>query len=196
MKHQFPARLLIVSFCLLYATNTTAQNLRPELASDTTIDATIRQKVIEDALAALNDIYVFPEIAKKMEQVIRERVARKEYDKISGAGEFARTFTAHLQEVSRDKHLRVMVTSESRFGADPQRQRAMATKRNFGFEKVGRLSGNIGYLDLRGFEPAGVAGETATAAMNFLANTDALIFDLRQNGGGSPDMVAFLSSYL
>ena len=41
-----------------------------------------------------------------------------------------------------------------------------------------------------------VAGETATAAMTFLSSTDAVIFDLRQNGGGNPNMVAFLTSYL
>ena len=32
--------------------------------------------------------------------------------------------------------------------------------------------------------------------MNFVANTEALIFDLRQNGGGDPEMVAHICSYL
>jgi C-terminal processing protease CtpA/Prc len=32
--------------------------------------------------------------------------------------------------------------------------------------------------------------------MNFLANVDALIVDLRDNGGGDPKMVAWISSYL
>jgi C-terminal processing protease CtpA/Prc len=32
--------------------------------------------------------------------------------------------------------------------------------------------------------------------MNLLANTDALIFDLRRNGGGSPVTIGFISSYL
>ena len=68
---------------------------------------------------------------------------------------------------------------------------------NFGFEKVERLSGNVGYLKLNGFmEPQTGAGEIAAAAMSFLSNTDALIIDLRQNRGGSPNMVALLSTYL
>ena len=67
---------------------------------------------------------------------------------------------------------------------------------NFGFEKVERLKGNVGYIDLRGFTPAEFSAETIVAAMNFVANTDALIFDLRQNGGGDPATVALLSSYL
>jgi C-terminal processing protease CtpA/Prc len=67
---------------------------------------------------------------------------------------------------------------------------------NFGFEKVERLPGNVGYLDLRGFLPAQLGAETVVAAMNFVANTDALIIDLRRNGGGDPAMVALISSYL
>ena len=58
------------------------------------------------------------------------------------------------------------------------------------------MPGNIGYIDLRGFTDPEAGVETVAAAMNFLANTDALIFDLRQNGGGSPEMVALISSYL
>ncbi|MGH9799112.1 MAG: S41 family peptidase, partial [Blastocatellia bacterium] len=160
------------------------------------IDAATRAEVIEGAIKALNDAYVFPEVARKMEQAIRGRAQRKEYDSVIDAGTFARLLTDHLQEVSHDKHLRVVLSDASRFGMNQQQQREMAVKRNFGFEKAERLSGNIGYLDLRGFEPAGLAGDTTTAAMNFLANTDALIFDLRQNGGGTPEMVALLSSYL
>lgn len=172
-----------------------AQDARSS-SSSSRIDAATRQEVIEGAIKALNDAYVFPETAKKMEQALRERAQRKEYDNITDAGEFARLLTAHLQEVSKDKHLRVVLGSGSRFGAPPNQQREMAAKLNFGFEKAERLSGNIGYLDLRGFEQATAASETATAAMNFLANTDALIIDLRQNGGGDPAMVAFLTSYL
>ena len=81
-------------------------------------------------------------------------------------------------------------------GEAPDREARRAPQRgeasNFGFEKVERLEGNVGYLDLRGFHRAEVGGDTAAAAMNFLANTDALIIDLRKNGGGAPDMVALI----
>src|SRR4029077_7489297 len=63
-------------------------------------------------------------------------------------------------------------------------------------EKLERLAGNIGYLDLRGFSPPAIMGDTAAAAMTFLANAAAVIIDLRQNGGGSPDGVALMASYL
>lgn len=184
---------LALCFALLMPSVALAQG-QPSIPK--TIDAATRTEAIEGAIKALNDAYVFPEIAKRMEQSIRARAQQKEYDAITDAMEFARKLTADLQEVSHDKHLRVVVSENSRFGLNPQQQREMSVKRNFGFERAERLSGNIGYLDLRGFEPANLASDTASAAMNFLANADALIVDLRQNGGGDPAMVAFLTSYL
>jgi C-terminal processing protease CtpA/Prc len=58
------------------------------------------------------------------------------------------------------------------------------------------MNGNIGYVDLRGFNDHDAGADTVAAAMSFLQNTEALIFDLRQNGGGSPAMIALISSYL
>ena len=107
--------------------------------------------------------------------------------------------------MSRDKHLRVRyshepipVESANREPTPEQRERfrAYLGAINFGFEKIERLKGNVGYIDLRGFTPAEFSAETIVAAMNFLAHTDALIFDLRRNGGGDPATVALLCSYL
>jgi C-terminal processing protease CtpA/Prc len=78
-----------------------------------------------------------------------------------------------------------------------ERARRFAASINYGFEKIDRLEGNVGYLRVDGFMPADVGGETAIAAMNFLANTDALIFDMRYSvNGGDPTMSVLLSSYL
>lgn len=177
------------------------QNEQPDM----TIDAATRTAVIDGILKNLNDSYVFPEVAKKMEQAVRDRVAKKEYDQITSAKTFAETLTRHFQEVSRDKHLRISYSHEP-IPERPNRREPTAEERemfrlnnqfgNFGFEKVERLEGNIGYLSLRGFNDPNGAEETVAAAMTFLGNTNALIIDLRRNGGGSPQMVALISSYL
>lgn len=177
----------------------------PPNQPDLTVDAATRTAVIEGAIKYLNSQYVFPETAKKMEQAIRDRMQKKEYDQITSAKTLADTLTANFQEVSHDKHLRVRYSHdplpERRAGGEPsaeEREQFLTFLRqtNFGFEKIERLSGNIGYLDLRGFNPAEFGAETVVAAMNFLANTDSLIIDLRRNGGGDPAMVALISSYL
>ena len=72
--------------------------------------------------------------------------------------------------------------------ADDAQRRLAAV--NYGFLKVERLPGNIGFLDLDFFADPDEGGDTAAAAMSFLAGTDALIVDLRFNGGGNSRMVA------
>jgi C-terminal processing protease CtpA/Prc len=59
-----------------------------------------------------------------------------------------------------------------------------------------RLDGNIGYLDLRRIPMPENAGPAIAAAMELVGGTYALIIDLRRNGGGHPDGVAFWCSYL
>ena len=132
-------------------------------------------------------------------------MARKEYDSVTSGQAFAKKLTEDLQAVSRDKHLRVRfsanplpVRTERRepTAAEIEQNRWFNRRVNYGFEKVERMNGNIGYIDLRGFNDAQAGAETVAAAMTFLQNTEALIFDLRQNGGGSPAMIALISSYL
>lgn len=193
-----------IGFALVAALwlNPFATFAQSQQGAEATLDATTRATVIEGALKNLNDAYVFPEVAKKMEQAVRERLARKEYDAVSSPAQLASMLTTHLREVSKDKHLRVVYQPRG-FPAerkpakeDLEKERAMRSLQNFSFQKVERLEGNIGYIDLRGFEEANWAADTAAAAMNFLANTDALIFDMRNNGGGQPEMVQLLCSYL
>lgn len=66
---------------------------------------------------------------------------------------------------------------------------------NFGFSGLAVLDGNVGYLNLTGFAPIETAEPTARATLDWLAHTDAVIIDLRGNGGGSPDMVQYLLSH-
>ena len=168
------------------------------------VDAAARAKMVERVSATLNEHYVFPDVAKKMEVALRQKLKAGAYDKITHSAELADALTRDLREVSKDKHLGIRYAPAMPPGLDPnappdaaaqeQRRRELAS-RNFGFEKVERLSGNVGYLDLRGFIGAELAGETAIAAMSFLAHSDAVIIDLRKNGGGEPSMIQLLTSY-
>lgn len=176
-----------------------AQSAQPEAS----LDAATRAQVTENVLKRVSELYVFPEIAKEMEKAITARVQKKEYDSVTSGLALAQKLTADLQAISHDKHLRVVFSEKTlpERGDDPGRRdpeeiRRQGARNNYGFSKVEVLAGNVGYLDLRQFYRAEMAAEKATAAMNFLADTDALIIDLRKNGGGSADMVALLASYL
>ena len=101
---------------------------------DLTIDAATRTQVIDGILKRLNDSYVFPDVAKKMEQSIRERADKKEYDQMTSAQEFATKLTNDLQAVSHDKHLRVRYSHQ----AIPERGPRRGQRRR---ARPGRTSG-------------------------------------------------------
>ena len=169
-----------------------------------TVDGATRARVIDGAIAKLNESYVFPDVAKKMEEDVRARQKRGEYDSVTDGGAFAKLLTDNFRGVSHDKHLGVDFSPaavpdrpEGAPSPDAVAQfRKQMERMNCGFDKVEVLSGNVGYVKFDMFADPSICGPTATAAMNFLGNVDAIIFDLRENGGGDPKMVAFVSSYL
>ena len=71
-------------------------------------------------------------------------------------------------------------------------------RRGQGFRAVEILPGNIGLIDMRMFidfdGPDDAARKYADAVLQLVSNTDAVIFDMRENGGGSPAMVGYLVS--
>jgi len=170
------------------------------------IDPATRSRVIDGAVAALNESYVFPEAAKKMEEAVRAHQKKGDYDAITEGDDFAKRLTDDFQAVSHDKHLHVMFSPAPMPDMDAQRQRPDPKREaeqrkeleriNCGFNKAEILEGNVGYLKFDFFADPGICGPTVVAAMNFLGNTDAIIFDLRENGGGDPKMVALVCSYL
>ncbi|OUS01023.1 hypothetical protein A9Q86_09780 [Flavobacteriales bacterium 33_180_T64] len=193
--------VVTVTFFILLVSQLSAQQ-KVEI-----LTAKEQQTVVDSIGSKLNANYVFPEIATKMVSSIESKLENGNYKSILDPQEFATTLTADLQAISNDKHLRVIfapgriaeqqqtVTAEDSI-AYLNRYVNNMKRNNFGFKEVKIMAGNIGYLDLRSFSNVEYAGETAVSAMNFLSNTDAIIIDLRNNGGGSPAMIQLITSYL
>ncbi len=166
------------------------------------LNKTRRAAIVDSVTAALDTVYVFPDVATAMVNDVRQKLASGKYADITDVMDFTNQLTNDFQAISNDKHLtlRVRPLPSPAEAEDPELALKRARERNrfqnHNFHEAARLEGNIGYLKFDGFSGNPEANATAVAAMNFLANSDALIIDLTENGGGSPRMIQLLTSYL
>ena len=170
------------------------------------------REIVTTALSLLRANYVLPDVAEQAATAVEARLAAGEYDNLDEVT-LTELVTGQLQDITGDKHLALRLGG----GPPPRRERpgepagprehkdhearrlAMRQRGrldNFGIRRVERLDGNIGYLDLRRMPVPANAGPAIAAAMELVAGTYALIIDMRHNGGGSPEGVAFWCSYL
>lgn len=163
-----------------------------------------RAGFVENVSKLLVDNYVFEDVAIKIEKHLKDKLASGAFDKIADPAEFAALMTTEMQSISNDKHMRVRVRPPQPQGptaapnpvANNYEQLKRLESINYGFEKVEKLEGNIGYIELTGFPPLVLAKNYADAAMKLVSASDAIIFDLRRNGGGNPDLIQYICSYL
>jgi hypothetical protein len=144
--------------------------------------------------------YVYPDVAARMKSFMLGRLKSGQYDGFGGLEALTSQLASDMREVSEDGHVVVYPSGMFKFlkaetDTLSDKEKAEAARRNYGFLEVKRLVGNVGYVKLNYFTHPSIAGPTAAAAMQFLANTDAVIIDLRDNSGGEEAMVQFLLSY-
>ncbi len=182
-------------------------------ADDDALTASDRQEVIENLAGQLRENYIFLDVAENLAAILEKKNRNGDFRDFADPRGLAGALTDVMREETGDLHFAAMYDrnfpaefveegeeegeegGESPGESDPERGERLR-RMNYGFEKIERLKGNVGYLDLRMFAKPAYAAETAVAAMNYLAGSDALIIDLRQNGGGSPGMIQLILSYL
>jgi hypothetical protein len=211
-----PAVLLLAPFGIMAALPTVlpivdAYRPRPNVP----VTDGMRAQAIEALAANLDAHYVFPDKGRALAALLRTRQQQGAYGGVVDGERLARQLTDDLSGVAHDVHMRVVFDTDVvpvKLGPppDPRTQprgsegnavmgwidsigRRMAT---FGVDKIQRRDGNVGYLKMSGFAPPWLAGEKYAAAIDELADTRALIIDLRGSNGGHPKAVALLISYM
>ena len=170
-------------------------------AQTNSIDDKTRSETIESILRLLKEDYALPEIGERMITDIREREKKGEYTAITDGQKLAQKVTEDLQAVSHDLHLRLryskeILPKESESGEPPAdwlaKERQRFERENFGLAKVDILKGNVGLIQFDYF----ASPENYASALNYVANTDALIIDLRNNRGSQDqNAIPFVCSY-
>ncbi|NOU18651.1 MAG: S41 family peptidase [Bacteroidales bacterium] len=167
-------------------------------------ELTSKDKVdlIDKASKLLNDNYVFPDVASKIEKHLKSQLLKGVFNSITNQTEFAEKLTSEMQSISNDKHMRCFSSN----GRSVKRQKRnspligneynqLKNEQGFSFCRVGIIDNNIGVLDIYGFPESKSAEKSVDEAMNAISSVSVLIIDLRRNGGGSPDLIRYICSY-
>jgi hypothetical protein len=159
--------------------------------------------VVAEVRRVIAERYVLPERRPTLDAILARGLAAGRYD-VAEPGALADRINADLETAGHDRHLN--------FHYDPRQAAALAAGRapqpdisaferqvraqNFGVTELRVLPGNVRYMAYDGFIWNGPESAAALeTAMRFLAGGDAVIIDLRRNGGGSPQAVQYLISH-
>ncbi|MBS1703759.1 MAG: S41 family peptidase [Armatimonadetes bacterium] len=169
------------------------------------ITANDRKEVIDSLSKVMIERYVVKTKAEEVAKTIKANLASGAYDSLSDGKEFAAKLAADANAICRDAHFRIRYSDSvlpvRKDATEPSKSELDAQEKferqvNYGFEEVKRLNGNVGYIHFRGFMDPQKAARAIQASMQFVQDTDALIFDIRDNGGGDPETVKNICSYL
>jgi retinol-binding protein 3 len=189
--------LLAIAFAFTSTIALAQYQSAPPLNAAGNLTPTQIDKILERLQAALSN-YVFPDIAVIFEKGIQSR--RSEYETIRDPKVLADRLTNDMRAAGHDQHLALSFGEDLALEKQPtpeelQRSAAFDLANGHGIRGVRRLPGNIGYVDLAYFSPDPNTGIAIAAAMQLVSGTDALIIDLRQNGGGSSEAAFTFMSY-
>jgi hypothetical protein len=171
------------------------------------IDAKARHAVVEALGAKLQANYVFPDVAQSLATQLAAKEASGGYARATDTAAFADMLSKDLREIGKDGHFTVEFapglepapggTLEPKVPSPEEiaQGRVQAGQMGYGIQRVERLRGNIAYVEIRGFGPTELVGDAYTAAIALSQGSEAMIIDLRRNGGGEPSSVAHLLSH-
>jgi hypothetical protein len=212
--------LALASVASLASLGIDARAQAPAAASSATtaapLTATVRRAVVDTLATRLRRHYVDADTGAMIADRLQKQLASGAYDAITSPARLAEALTVDLRSVNGDRHLNVSYNPNAPglrpgpegirmfgpppggapAGPRPNTQAQLAARRvNFTLGRVEVLPGNVGYFDIRGFSGAPDVAEAIKSALEYLQYTDAIIFDLRRNGGGSPFSVNMIISH-
>ena len=192
-----PARFALAAAGLL--ASAAPASVQPSAPVDT-------RPVVRAAREVIADRYILPAAAAKLAEVLAKAEAADRYRGLAGEA-LAERMSADLNAVAHDKHLGIRYDPrlsaqlrERKLSSDggglPSGYARQVEVANAGVRKLELLPGNIRYLAYDGFQWGTPGADEAVAtAMHFLKGGDAIIIDIRRNGGGWPPAVAAMTSY-
>jgi hypothetical protein len=187
-----------LAICWLICTQALAQSGPPALS------AAEREAALKAIVTAFEEQYVFPEMRPRIVEHLKnaERSGRYTTD---DPLVFAERVTEDLKTVGRDKHLflsfdpagyAIATRGVDGEGGEEALWQRLAVREHHGLTEMKILGGNVRYLRIGRFDWLGdQTGAAYDEAMRFLKEGDAVIIDIRGNGGGAHSAVRYLVSH-
>lgn len=169
---------------------------------------------VTEVADAIQTYYYDIDRAKEIATALRGEAAQGRYDRYDDPRDLATALSERIRPL--DGHFRVNWRAPDAAGKAPGPAMRpgpgpgpgpsgaapvdFSPRRNYGLRRVEVLPGNVGYIDLRELphfefgDPNEPARRALEAALQLVAATDSVIIDLRDNGGGSPASVGYLTS--
>ncbi len=206
-------KLILMLLLTFYGSSWAQQSVSMRLGGggDKDINNATKKKVLKALIAAINENYYDRQAASEVADFVTAYASGQEYKDAARAQAFGMNLTMALRKHTNDPHFNVlyspgMFEGLSAMMANPSGSSQARTRtsgigggadagENYFMKKLEVLPGNIGYFRLERMADIREAKPTVDAAMTFLANCDALIIDLRGNGGGVGGFTPYLASY-
>ena len=142
--------------------------------------------------------YIFLDQAKAVITHLEQLEEEQHFEQYTTAEELAEAMTQAMRSINQDKHLGVFpprtVVQKQSTEFKPNYRGVISRYSNPMIPSF-QYFGTIGYFDMRYFGGGERNYDKIDAVMTQLKEADALILDLRSNGGGSPRTVQYLCSY-
>jgi C-terminal processing protease CtpA/Prc len=182
-------------------------NVQSQMLPRNEVELAINQMTIH-----LSEKYVFPKKGIQIAAHLKKSFLQGQFNQVKSWKQLDSLVTLNLQEFSRDGHLYVRHDPKTaqELASPPSKDKekcstdasadsffygTSAAERNFGFQEVKVLEGNLGYLKISEINISEKSLPVLIGAMRFVANTQALIIDLRNNGGGGSAIGNVFESY-
>jgi hypothetical protein len=189
------AKMILTGLLATSAIGASAQTGQaPAAAASAAAEKRDPAAVVAEVRKLISERYVLPERRPALDAVLAEGLKSGRYA-VDAPGLLAERINADLARVGRDHHLNfkydpqrvaMMMARTADDRPDPSVFEAEVRRRNHGVRELKVLPGNVRYLDLAGFDWIGEeSAAVLNSAMAFLKGGDAVIIDLRRNGGGA-----------
>lgn len=193
----------MLAFSMLAAAALTCPPASGQSAAPVRLSAAEQTSALQVIQSAFREQYVFEQMRPAIVERLQAAQASGRYA-VAEPAVFAERVTEDLRQVTHDKHLALTfdpagyaaaLTEDGEEGQDAYWRR-LALRNHHGLGEMKVLGGNLRYLKIDGFFWLDDAtGPAYDGAMRFLADGDAIVIDIRGNGGGSHQAVRYLVSH-